>query len=282
MKKPFTFNSHRIAALRFFIGCVGLLAFIASQPASAAEPVLVLTFNNQHQQFTRAELLHLPAVRSIVVVADVAYKKTMTYRAIPLKSLVHDLNSVQAVQFKAEDGFAATIPAATLNGAAQPWLAIEPADAPWPPLKPGGRSAGAFYLVWLSPEKSGISPEQWPYQISAISETALLEDGHPQILPDPALPKNSAEYRGLQAYTTHCASCHRMNGAGDANVGPDLNIPMNPTVYFQAPFLRRYIRDPASVRTWPGMTMPGFPQTVISDPQLDDLLAYLRSMAYRK
>lgn len=283
MKKNPRFD-HYFASRRAAVFIATFLAFaIASaNAATTAQPVLELAFKDQQQKLTRDELLHMPAVRSIVITADVAYKRTMTYRAIPLKAIVHDLQSVQAVQFKAEDGFAATIPANLLNGAAQPWIAIEPPNAAWPELKPGGRSAGAFYLVWLSPERSGISPEQWPYQIASISQAAAIEDTHPQILPDKALPKDGAAYRGLQVYTTHCASCHRINGGGDATIGPDLNVPANPTDYFQPAALRRYIRDPASLRTWPAMTMPGFSQSVISDPQLEDLITYLRAMAQQK
>jgi mono/diheme cytochrome c family protein len=255
---------------------------VSAHPVRASEPVLELHFGDQNQVLPRSELLKNPAVRTVVIPNDVAYKRTMTYRALPLKAIVHHLDQVQAVQFKAEDGFVATLPTNLLTGASQPWIAIEPPNAPWPELKPGGRSAGAFYLVWLSPERSGVSPEQWPYQIAAISESNALHESHPQVLPDASIPKDSAEYRGLQVYSMHCASCHRINGGGEATVGPDLNLPFNPTEYFQASFLRRYIRDPASVRSWPNMSMPGFPQSVISDPQLNDLLAYLRSMARRR
>jgi mono/diheme cytochrome c family protein len=266
--------------LHLLLACA--TSFISNSLAQAAEPALELNFHNQHQVLPRSELLKNPAIRTIVIPEDVAYKRTMTYRALPLRAIARNLEQAKAVQFKAEDGFVATLPVSLLTGASQPWIAIETPNAPWPELKPGGRSAGAFYLVWLSPERSGISPEQWPYQIAAISESDTLPESHPQILPEASVPKDSAEYRGLQVYSTHCASCHRINGGGEASIGPDLNLPFNPTEYFQPAFLRRYIRDPASVRKWPGMTMPGFPQTVISDPQLNDLLAYLRSMAHRK
>jgi mono/diheme cytochrome c family protein len=272
-------NTSFLSLLRLIFSCVLL---VCVTPTRAAERALELHVGDQNQVLPRSELLQNPAVRTIVIPDDVAYKRTMTYRALPLKAIVHQLEQVQALQFKAEDGFAATLPAALFSGASQAWLAIEPADAPWPELKPGGRSAGAFYLVWLSPERSGVDPEQWPYRIASISETQAPPDAYPEILPDASIPKDSAEYRGLQVYNTHCASCHRMNGGGEASVGPDLNLPFNPTEYFQPGFLRRYIRDPASVRSWPGMTMPGFPQTVISDPQLNDLLAYLRGMARHK
>ena len=50
----------------------------------------------------------------------------------------------------------------------------------------------------------------------------------------------------------------------------------------QADYLRRYIRDPQSLRQWPQAKMPGFTETVINDSELDALLAYLRHMVTRK
>jgi len=80
-------------------------------------------------------------------------------------------------------------------------------------------------------------------------------------------------------YMVDCASCHPINGGGDAAVGPDLNKPHNPTEYFQEAFLRKLIRDPAAVRTWDKRIMPGFSTDALSNAQLDDLLDYLRQMA---
>jgi mono/diheme cytochrome c family protein len=281
MAMIFRFDIRTFFSIRLLTLCAALVA-LTVHSAEPTEPTLELSFSDQHQKLTRTELLKNPALRTIVVPDDIAYKRTMTFRALPLKTLVHDLNDVKAVKFKAADGFVATMPGSLLTGASQPWIAIEPAQTPWPPLKQDGASAGTFYLVWLSPERSGVSPEQWPYQLVAISETEALPETQLQILPGPSIPKDSAEYRGLQVYSTHCASCHRINGGGEATIGPDLNLPFNPTEYFQPAFLRRYIRNPAAVRTWPNMTMPGFPQSVISDAQLDDLLAYLRSIAHRR
>ncbi|VXC66123.1 Cytochrome c, mono-and diheme variants (fragment) [Pseudomonas sp. 8Z] len=56
--------------------------------------------------------------------------------------------------------------------------------------------------------------------------------------------------------------CHRLNGAGDAELGPDLNIPHSPTEYFGGDFLRQYIRAPQSLRRWPQARMPGFSEKV--------------------
>lgn len=86
----------------------------------------------------------------------------------------------------------------------------------------------------------------------------------------------------MLVFVTHCAACHTINGGGDAAVGPDLNQPFNPTEYFNEPFLRKLIRDPASVRNWGRRSMPGFAPTVLGEAQLDDLLAYLRQMAVQR
>jgi len=76
--------------------------------------------------------------------------------------------------------------------------------------------------------------------------------------------------------------CHRVSGAGDSTVGPDLNRPHNPTEYFQPWALKAYIRDPRSIRSWPVMKMPGFDKNVLSDPDLDALVAYLGYLSRRR
>ncbi len=258
-----------------------LLAVVltAANCAVAAEPALELDVGATQQHLTRSQLLANPAMRSIEVPADVAYHRNMQYRAVPISALIHNLPPDGSVQFTATDGFVANIPAKVLLGAGQPWLAIEAADAAWPPLKTSGPSAGPFYLVWLTPEKGAVSPEQWPYQIGKISLVPSLESRYPQILPKTNL---AAEQRGMHVYIANCASCHRINGGGDAAVGPDLNRPYSPTEYFQEPFLRKLIRNPASVRNWGQRAMPGFSPDALSEAQVDDLLAYLRQMAKQK
>ena len=65
-------------------------------------------------------------------------------------------------------------------------------------------------------------------------------------------------------------------------MGPDLNLPLNPTEYFRDGMLRQLIRDPGSVRKIPGSAMGAFGKESISDAELDQLLAYLQHMATRK
>jgi len=70
-----------------------------------------------------------------------------------------------------------------------------------------------------------------------------------------------------------------MKGAGTGIVGPDLGRPMSPIEYLSATGLRSIIRDPKAVRTWPQQQMPAFNPTMLSDADLDAVIAYLAYMA---
>ena len=236
---------------------------------------------------TTEALLAMPGTATIHVPDDVTYHRTMTYRAVPLRALpgVRTLPADAELQITATDGFVTNLPAALVRGdsgrGATPWLAIEPQDKPWPRTSKG-TDVGPFYLVWINPGASGVMSEQWPYQINAIRVVVSRAVKWPQLAVDDSVPANSPIRRGQTLFATQCMVCHRMNGAGDASVGPDLNLPRNPTEYFQAWALRAYIRDPKSIREWSGMQMPGFGQANLSDPDLDAIIAYLGYMAHRR
>jgi mono/diheme cytochrome c family protein len=225
----------------------------------------------------------MPAATSVTIPDDVAYKREMGFRAVPAASLLEGVAPDDTLRFVASDGFVATLPAALLlaRSGAIAYLAIEPGDAPWPPLKPeGGASAGPFYLVWLNPERARITPEQWPYQVARIEAVAPLAKRYPMIAP--AASAHDTVRRGYAVFEKNCSVCHTLNLGGDATVGPDLNIPYNPTEYMRVDALRRLIRDPQSLRRWPAAKMPAFEARLLSDRDLTDLLAYLRHMADRK
>ena len=151
---------------------------------------------------------------------------------------------------------------------------------PLAPLAKDKPSAGPFYLVWTDPAASQIGPEQWPFQVARIRQLAAVEQRFPALLP---AADASAEVRaGFALYQKNCMACHRLNGAGDSEFGPDLNIPHNPTEYFTGDFLRQYIRDPQSLRRWPQGRMPGFSEQVLNTMELEQLVGYLQHMAQRK
>ena len=262
---------------------IGLSAVFAAGIVAAQEPILVFKSGDQIQRWTRAALL--AQAQDLHIAKDSAYKRSMTYRAVPIARLLPQVAQYQSVQFVASDGFVANIAGADLAGKAQAYLAIEPADQAWPALSldnpAKAASAGPFYLVWLNPEAGNISGEQWPYQIATISIAATLTQRYPQIIPIASASaggNHQQAMRGMQIYVKNCAVCHTMNGGGDAAIGPDLNLPLNPTEYFQEKYLRQLIRLPASVRSWKHALMPGFDEKAISAADLDDLLVYLKQM----
>lgn len=257
-----------------------LLTLAISPPLAAAELFLDRFDNSRH--WSTEELLAHPQAQDIRVPEDVSYKHTMRYRAVPLTVLLQDLAPDDQIQLMATDGFAAELPAASLlnTHGARAWLAIEDPSAPWPNLGKGKASAGPFYLVWTHPKADGIAPEQWPFQVIRITRLAPLAQRFPGLLPD--ADASPAVQAGFNLFRKHCMACHRLNRQGNAQLGPDLNLPYNPTEYFRESFLLRYIRDPQSLRQWPQARMPAFSQQVLNDTELGQLLAYLRHMASRK
>ncbi|MHB8535662.1 MAG: c-type cytochrome [Sulfuricaulis sp.] len=271
----------------FFL--VVLLLLTTTFAAAANEPVLTLSGHDSKTVYTRTELLQRPDVASVLIVGDVVYRRDMRYRAVPVAALLEQFHPEpdSVIQFIATDGFAAELPVAPLlnrdSGQAVAYLAVEPPDKPWPALEPGSKlSAGPFYLVWLNPRRAHISPEQWPYQVARIEVRPSLRQRWPALVPGPDNAGNSAISRGFASYQQHCFACHTLNRNGDATKGPDLNVPMNPTEYFQPQALRKLIRSPQSVRIWSGQSMPAFDEKTLSDRELEDLLAYLKYMAGRK
>jgi mono/diheme cytochrome c family protein len=234
--------------------------------------------------YASAALLARDDVRVIHVPADVSYHRDMTYRALPLRDLLDGMQAGDHLQFVASDGFTAEIAATLLldTHGAQAWLAIEPAGQPWPALDAGKPSAGPFYVVWTNPAQSHISPEQWPYRLTTIRLTDAPAQRFPAMLPAAEVPAGSPIRHGFALFQQHCMACHTLNGQGDARLGPDLNIPHNPTEYLRADLLRGLIRNPQSLRRWPQAKMPGFDTYVLSDADLDDLLAYLGHMSEHK
>lgn len=261
---------------------LALLALLIGLPASAAQ--LTVELDHTRKTWQTADLLKHPQAQTVQIVDDVSYKRTMTYRAVPLAVLLPGLKPESHLQAVALDGFAAELTAAPLleNHGARAWLAVEDPAQPWPALADGKSSAGPFYLVWTDPQAGSISPEQWPFQISGIKQLKTVAERFPALLPDPTLAANDPINQGFALFQKNCLACHRLNGAGDAQVGPDLNVPYNPTEYFGGDFLKRYIRDPQSLRHWPQAKMPAFAASVLPDNELDLLVEYLKHMAARK
>jgi mono/diheme cytochrome c family protein len=270
----------RTAAVAFVWG-----SLFAGDSVSAA----TLSLEGDHERviFETAELLARPDAEQIQIPEDVSYGRPSSYRAIPLAALLARLppppgRTLEAV---ARDGYAAQIPMELAYqdqpGAARAWLAIDRDDAPWPTLPGKHVAAGPFYIVWERPEASGVPTKYWTHQLATLRYVLSPSSRWPQLAVDASLPAGHPARIGQQTFVTQCLPCHMLNGGGTSTVGPDLNVPMNPTQYFQDAALRRYLRDPASVRRWPDQKMPGFTLRQLSETELNAVVEYLAHMAPR-
>jgi mono/diheme cytochrome c family protein len=271
------------------IGRFLLLAalILGAAPACAVERVLTLSFGDDSRRFTAAELLARPDAATLTIPYDVSYKRAMTYRAVPMRAVIGEaaLQDADTIEARASDGFVSQIPSALVRKAAEggsvPWIAVEDPDAPWPNLDGQQTSGGPFYLVWEHPERSGIGSEQWPFALAALTAVEHPLHRWPQLAVDEALPETAPERRGRASFITNCMPCHRMKGAGEGEIGPDLGQPMNVTDYVTAAGIRAIVRDPKAVRTWPKQQMVGFTAEQIPDAELDALIAFLAHIAKR-
>jgi mono/diheme cytochrome c family protein len=263
-------------------------AVCAAGTALANERVLTIELGSQTKRYTPAALLARADASEITVPNDVSYRRSMSYRAVPLLSLLKIPPNApfDTLEARASDGFVSQIPLSLVREGAEAgstaWIAIEDPAKPWPDLPRRDVSAGPFYLVWEHPERSGIGSEQWPFALTALKGVKPPTQRWPQMAVAADIPVDAPERRGQEVYTVQCLSCHRMKGAGEGDVGPDLGEPMNPTQYLTPKGLRMLIRNPRSVRTWPNQKMPGFDTTMISDADIDALIAYLTYMARNK
>jgi mono/diheme cytochrome c family protein len=267
--------------MKFLLRCCLLLLGL---PFAVQAAELSVDLGHGATTYSTAALLRRPDVRTITVPNDVAFHRTMHYRALPLAALLDGLDNTAHLQFVASDGFAAEMPAALVldRHGSKAWLAIEDPAKPWPALCKHRGGAGPFYIVWMQPRGEPANPEQWPYQLVAIRKLDDIAARFPAILPDSSQPAGGEVQRGFAVFQRTCLACHTLNGEGDAKLGPDLNLPHNPTEYLRADLLRAFIRNPQSLRRWPQAKMQGFDAKAMSDADLDAVLAYLRHMAQRK
>lgn len=261
-----------------------LLGWLA--PGLAADPTLTIALGGAEQRITATALLARPDTIDIAIPNDQAYGRAMSYRAVPLAALIdsHRIAPGRVLEARAGDGFTATVPLDCLPrcGGAEGYLAVEPPDKPWPPLPGKEASAGPFYLVWKDPASGGIRSEQWPYQVVLLTDAESPVTRWPGLAVDPALPTEHPVRAGQAVFAALCMACHTLNRQGSGAMGPDLNLPMNPTEYLKPAGLKAIIRNTKAVRDWPGQQMTPFTPEMMSERELDLVVAYLEHMAGRK
>jgi mono/diheme cytochrome c family protein len=274
-------HAHRSSEsiMKLLVSC---LLLCLALPVTAAE--LTVDLGHGVHRYSTAQLLTRADVRTVSIPVDVAFRRPMQYRAIPLRAVLDRITPTDHLQFVANDGFTAEIPAAALLDPShgEPWLAIEDPARPWPALPENHGTAGPFYVVWTQMQATPGNAEQWPYQLVSIRKLGSVAERFPALLPAASLPADSVIRRGFAVFTQTCLACHTLNRQGSASLGPDLNVPHNPTEYLRSDLLRAYIRNPQSLRYWPTAKMPGLDARTLPDADLDAVVAYLQHMAGRK
>lgn len=267
---------------------LGLFLLFMTTFARAADATLEVEVGAEKRSFTRDELLARPDAATIEVAKEVTTGAPMTYRAVPVAALLSGLTFPpgSVIEAVATDGFVAQIPLDLLlnTDARKPvaWLAIEPADRPWPKVPGKDYTAGPFYIVWTGPDAASIRSEYWAYQAAKLVSELSPAARWPVLAVDEGLPADDQARAGQTLYVAQCLPCHKLNGAGASDVGPDLNLPMNATEYMTDKGLHALIRDPKSVRVWPEAKLTGLPPDLLSDREIDRIIAYLKHMAGRK
>lgn len=245
-----------------------VLAGLIASPAWA-DPTSVLSVKDGEtvHKFSVEELLHRPEIQRL----DLSHIKQPLgpdVPAIPLSALFHQED---ALAFQATDLFTAEIPRSVFEQAHKhhvtAWIAIE--DKEWPKRHPHGHDLGPFALVWTGEDVGIIKQEQWVDQLAAISLSSSNE------LPPATSP---AAAQGQVVFAENCLPCHQLMGVGEGRMGPDLGRPVPVTEYITPKGLRAIVRNPKQVRKWPSEHMEAFPESAISETELDALWAYLQEV----
>ena len=240
--------------------CFALLTLLFCLPLSAAQ--LHLEFGHTARQWQSEALLAHPQAQDISIEQDVSYKRPMHYRAVPLSALL--------------EGWAPTIICKPSR-----WMASPPKCLPRPCSRPAPHGPGWPWKTRPNPGRrwatanrvpgrstrcgpilaGNIRPEQWPFQITTIRRLAPVQERFPALLPDPTLAANDPVRQGFALFQQNCLACHRLNGAGDAQFGPDLNVPHNPTEYFQPGFCAATFVIRKAYGSGPRRKCQGLPKT---------------------
>jgi cytochrome c2 len=274
----------------FIIIAACMMSFMTSFYVYAIEGAPTLTIESPSKQFSfsRTALFSMQELTQVSMSYNRAYPNVrMTYTAIKLCDLLrrYSIKSTDMLEFIAADHFSVLIPATKIihcsNRSAIGYLAIEPLNK-WPLLNNNtGTTAGPFDVIWVHPEKSYISNEYWSWSVVKIKIHKKLDNkvflAAPEEL-DQTIKNNIKN--GYDVYISHCAGCHSINHIGKGVIGPDLNIPKNPVEYYpNDTVLKKFIRDPQSVRVIKNDRMSGSNKQFLSDADLDDLILYLHYMA---
>lgn len=261
-----------------------LLALVFSTiaaTAAAQAPTLTVEDRDGKKTLTLQELLARNPRQ--ITVDDPIYKKSMSYRAVPMAEVLKDARMAadDYVTARAADGFEVAVPGRLLKSAntsqVEAFLALQDPASPWPEMPDSldKSSAGPLYIVWRVTAPGYVSRDYWSAQLvglkvidSPLKKWAGLDVAD-------SVPPADRIRTGLDRYVALCLTCHKVNGIGGsgAAAGTDLASPKNVTELMDAATIKKFIRNPKSVR--PDSKMPRFDDIALSDGDMDALIAYL-------
>lgn len=268
-----------------------LIFLLISNIAYASQPSLTIETPTKSKSFSTTDLLKMDVAHLTMNNSRAYLGITMKYEAVKLCEILKPFHVKQSdtVELISSDNFAVLVPAKYVLNCANHtpigYLAIETADKPWPKLLHNNPdkshadegTAGPFAVIWVN--AANLSNEYWAWKVVTIKVHDKLD---PKIYLNAPSTDDKQVLNGYHIYVSHCAACHTINKIGKAVIGPDLNIPRNPTEYYSDVTLKKFIRDPQSVRKKKNDHMSGTSEETLSNKDLNDLVVYLRYMSKHK
>ena len=272
------------------------IAILCLSSVTLADDEPVLTINTQAGiiSVSRNKLLSNKKIEHMTMSDSRAYPGiNINFTVIKLCNILKlfHVSNQDTLELIAVDQFSALVPAKLVmncrSTSSIAYLAIETKQQPWPRLSynnpdlhnPESGSAGPFQIIWLHPEKSYVSNEYWAWKVVSIHIHSVLDKR--LYLQAPAT-KNRHIQNGYKAYASRCLGCHTLNNVGKGKIGPDLNKPVSAVTRFHDDYLlKKFIRDPQSVRQRKNDRMSGTSEMFLSQRDMDDLVLYLHYMAER-
>ena len=257
------------------------LLYLAAPCAMAVTDALSIVLPDTRVSFDASELAAALSVHTISQ-DDPLYGRRMVFDAYALADILALAGGTATagddLVFTAADGYAPTVPRATL--ALHPaYVAFREHGNPrrFDPVAQGKTtvSPAPYYLVWGDGQDSHDTLPR-PYQLVSI-EVVDVALRYAALLPG-TLPATAPAMQGLTLFRVHCLRCHAINQVG-GDMGPELNVPKNVTEYWAANTLRAFIRDASAFHA--RSKMPSF-ASVLGDADIEHLLAYLEAMKARK
>lgn len=265
-------NISNTGAWWFGVSLSLILGFLALQINPVMAETLDVSINAKVHSLEQKELIRHPALVEIGPMTLPIYpNQTLLLKGIPLCKLFEGLiqNPENYLKVTARDGYVAYFTIKDFYPCASNkipgFLVLEDPQYPWPLLLNSDRSAGPFYLVWLG--------KRFSESVYGIQSLEVVAE-HPlqAILP---AGMNAKEHAGARVFMAKCNVCHLLNGSGGSKLAHDLNNP-NPLNYFSEDELRRFIRDPHSLRPVISPKKFPFPPSKLSQQELTELISFLK------